>query len=81
MRPEGVATLYTDFRYIETAREGPGVEVELAKRSLITDLAEKLTGRVQFEADVLPYLQWERLGAGRRNPGADAPASSTASGR
>jgi Xaa-Pro aminopeptidase len=27
-----------------------------------------LSGRIQFEADVLPYLQWERLGSGRVTP-------------
>ncbi len=68
VRPKGVARLYTDFRYIETARGVPDVEVVLAKRSLITDLAEKLSGRVQFEADVLPYQQWEQLGSGRVTP-------------
>ena len=70
VRPKGVARLYTDFRYIETARGVPDVEVVLAKRSLITDSAEKLSGRVQFEADVLPYQQWEQL-VGPRHAGAE----------
>ncbi|HST16685.1 MAG TPA: Xaa-Pro peptidase family protein [Gaiellaceae bacterium] len=68
VRPKGTARLYTDFRYIETAREVPDVEVVLSKRSLIADLAEKLSGRVQFEADVLPHRQWEQLGSGRVTP-------------
>jgi Xaa-Pro aminopeptidase len=68
VRPKGEATLFTDFRYIESARQVEGVEVELAKRTLITDLAERLSGRVQFEADVLPYAQWERFGSGRVAP-------------
>jgi Xaa-Pro aminopeptidase len=68
VRPKGTATLYTDFRYIETAREVPDVEVVLTKRSLVTDLAAQLSGRIQFEADVLPHQQWERLGSGRVTP-------------
>jgi Xaa-Pro aminopeptidase len=65
VRPGGEATLYTDFRYAEAAREVPGVEAEMTKRALMRDIAERLSGRVQFEADVLPYLEWERLSAGR----------------
>ena len=68
VRPEGDATLYTDFRYVESAREIDGVEVVLAQRSLVQDLSERLSGRIQFEADVLPYLQWERLGSGKVTP-------------
>jgi Xaa-Pro aminopeptidase len=65
VEPGGGATLYTDFRYIEVARGVPGVEVELTKRTLLQDIGERLTGRVQFEADVLPYAEWERLAAGK----------------
>ncbi|HUK97569.1 MAG TPA: Xaa-Pro peptidase family protein [Gaiellaceae bacterium] len=68
VRPKGEATLYTDFRYIEVARRVEGVDVQLTRRSLILDLADKLSGRIQFEADVMPYLQWERLGAGKVTP-------------
>jgi len=68
VRPKGDATLYTDFRYIEAAQEVEGVEVVLVQRSLIQNLAGMLSGRIQFEADVLPYLQWERLGSGRVTP-------------
>ncbi len=42
----------------------PGVEVELTKRGMMQDVGERLTGSVQFEADVLPYAEWERLAAG-----------------
>ena len=42
--------------------------MQITKRSLIQDVAAKLSGRVQFEADVVPHLQWERLGAGRVTP-------------
>jgi Xaa-Pro aminopeptidase len=62
--PKGGATLYTDFRYAESAREVDGVEVQIAKRTLLADLGGRLKGRVQFEADVLPYREWERLAAG-----------------
>src|SRR5262249_535547 len=64
VRPGGEATLYTDFRYIELAREVPDVEVELTQRALLADLGPLLTGTVQFEADVLPYAQFEHLSAG-----------------
>ncbi|NUR75069.1 MAG: aminopeptidase P family protein [Thermoleophilia bacterium] len=65
VQPGGGATLYTDFRYVEAAREVSDVEVELTKRTMMADLGERLKGRVQFEADVLPYVEWERLSAGR----------------
>jgi Xaa-Pro aminopeptidase len=64
VRPNGGATLYTDFRYAAAAQSVPGVEVEITKRAIMVDLGERLKGRVQFEADVLPYLEWERLGSG-----------------
>jgi Xaa-Pro aminopeptidase len=64
VRPRGEATLYTDFRYAEAARSVDGVKVQMTKRSLLGDVGAKLKGRVQFEADVLPYAEWERLGRG-----------------
>jgi Xaa-Pro aminopeptidase len=62
--PAGGASLYTDFRYIESAEAVEGVEAHQAKRALLADLAERLEGRVAFEADVLPYAQVETLRAG-----------------
>jgi Xaa-Pro aminopeptidase len=62
--PKGGATLYTDFRYAESAREVPGVEVEMTKRAMMRDVGARLSGKVQFEADVLPYLEWQRLAEG-----------------
>src|SRR5438094_10381881 len=59
VEPRGTATLYTDFRYIESAREVAGVKAQQTKRALLVDLAERLEGRVAFEADVLPYAQVE----------------------
>jgi Xaa-Pro aminopeptidase len=58
------ARLFTDFRYIESARAVEGVEAIQAKRSLIGWLADELTGRIGFEADVLPWSLAERLRGG-----------------
>jgi Xaa-Pro aminopeptidase len=64
VEPGRQARLYTDFRYIEDAGEVAGVKAELSKRSLMHDLAERLDGRLAFEADALPYSQVEVLGSG-----------------
>jgi Xaa-Pro aminopeptidase len=64
VEPGGSATLYTDFRYAESARSVPDVDVQMTKRAMMADVGERLKGRVQFEADVLPYVEWERLNAG-----------------
>jgi len=61
----GAATLYTDFRYAESARNVAGVTVEMTKRALLADVAARLKGKVQFEADTLPYAEWERLSSGK----------------
>jgi Xaa-Pro aminopeptidase len=65
VQPDGSATLYTDFRYAESAHATPNVDVEITKRAIMSDVGARLEGRVQFEADVLPYLEWERLATGR----------------
>jgi Xaa-Pro aminopeptidase len=65
VRPKGQPTLYTDFRYGEAAAAVPGVEVQVVKRAMMADVGARLRGRVQFEADVLPCLEWERLSTGR----------------
>jgi Xaa-Pro aminopeptidase len=62
--PAGPAQLYTDFRYIETAEQIEEVEAHQAKRNLLGDLAQRLKGRLAFEADVLPYAYVELLGKG-----------------
>jgi Xaa-Pro aminopeptidase len=64
VEPGGGATLYTDFRYAESARSVSDVEVQMTKRAMMADIGARLKGRVQFEADVLPYLEWERLSSG-----------------
>jgi Xaa-Pro aminopeptidase len=62
--PDGDVQLFTDFRYVEAAQQVEGVEPVLTKRSLLRDLAERLSGRVAFEADALPYSQYELLRGG-----------------
>lgn len=64
VQPGGETTLYTDFRYAEAAREVPDVKVEMTKRALVRDIASRLPARVQFEADALPYAQWQYLSEG-----------------
>ncbi len=55
------ARLFTDFRYIESAQAVEGVEAVQTKRSLIDWLGENLSGRVGFEANVLPWSFVEEL--------------------
>ena len=62
--PGGPAHLYTDFRYIESARAVRGVRVHETKRALLDDLAGRLEGRIGFEADVLAYSSVETLRGG-----------------
>ena len=63
VEPERVR-LFTDFRYAEAARQVEGVEFVETKRSLVADLAERLSGRIAFEADHLPYAGYETLAGG-----------------
>jgi Xaa-Pro aminopeptidase len=56
--------LFTDFRYIETARAVEGVEAVQTKRSLIGWMAENLAGRFGFESNVLPWSFAEQLREG-----------------
>jgi Xaa-Pro aminopeptidase len=53
--------LFTDFRYVERAREVEEVEFDETPRYLYTDLAERLPRRVAFEADALTYANYELL--------------------
>jgi len=62
--PGGPTRLYTDFRYIEVAEQVPGVQAQQTKRALLADLAGRLSGKLGFEADVLPYAQVEVLRGG-----------------
>jgi len=56
--------LFTDFRYAERARAIRGVEAVQTRRNLYADLAERLSGRVGFEAEWLTYARYETLAAG-----------------
>jgi Xaa-Pro aminopeptidase len=62
--PKGKTSLFTDFRYFESAQSVPGVEAHQTKRALLVDLAGRLDGRIAFEADILPYTQVETLRGG-----------------
>src|SRR5581483_3488562 len=64
VRPGGETTLYTDFRYAEAAQAVPDVELVMVKRSLVTDIASRLSGRVQFESKAISYGSWQELDAG-----------------
>jgi Xaa-Pro aminopeptidase len=51
VEPAGEATLYTDFRYAEAARQVDGVAFEETPRNILAALAERLSGqRVGVEA-------------------------------
>jgi Xaa-Pro aminopeptidase len=63
VEPERVR-LFTDFRYIEAAQAVEGCEVVQTKRSLIGWLSENLSGRIGFEANVLPWSFAEQLRSG-----------------
>jgi len=67
VEPEGVR-LFSDFRYSEAGREVEGVQFEETKRALLKDLAERLSGRIGFEADVVSYRGYETLRAGSIEP-------------
>jgi Xaa-Pro aminopeptidase len=54
------ARLFTDFRYLEKARE-IGAEVVQVPRNLYSGLAEHVSGRIEFQAEVLTYDQWAAL--------------------
>jgi Xaa-Pro aminopeptidase len=56
--------LFSDFRYAEAARAVDGAEFVQAARDLYTFLAEQLSGRVGFEAEVVTYRQHASLHAG-----------------
>jgi Xaa-Pro aminopeptidase len=65
VEPDGAATLYTDFRYLEAARAIEGVEVVQTRRDVAGALSELLAGRrVGFEASRISYAQWQTVGSG-----------------
>ncbi len=56
--------LFADFRYAEAGRRVEGVEFEEVPRNLLRGLAERLQGRIGFEADAVTYSGYEALKAG-----------------
>jgi len=56
--------LFTDFRYISAASAVEGVEVVQTKRAVIGALAERLSGKIGFEATSVVYADFETLKAG-----------------
>ena len=65
VEPDG-ARLFSDFRYADAARAVEDVEFVEAKRNLFADLAERLSGRIGFEADATTYADDEELAAIRK---------------
>ena len=53
--------LFTDFRYAEAARAVEGVEFVQTHRSVYTTIADRLDGRLGFEASSLAYANWQLL--------------------
>ncbi len=66
--------LFTDFRYAEKARL-LGLEVVELPRNLFGGIADHLPGRVEFEAEHLPYAAWAALGGGARSSSRAASSS------
>ncbi len=56
--------LFADFRYAEAGAKVQGVDFTITKRAIPRDLAERLSGRIGFEAGTLAYAQYEVLAAG-----------------
>jgi Xaa-Pro aminopeptidase len=56
--------LFTDFRYISAASAVEGVEVVQTKRAVIGALAERLSGKIGFEATSVVYADYETLKGG-----------------
>jgi Xaa-Pro aminopeptidase len=61
--PDG-AQLFSDFRYAEAGRAIEGVEFVEVTRTMVKVLAERLEGRVGFEADFVTYDGYETLRSG-----------------
>jgi Xaa-Pro aminopeptidase len=61
---EDELTLYSDFRYAAAARVVEGIEFVETRRALLADLAQRLAGRIGFEASSLSYAGFETLNHG-----------------
>ena len=60
--------LFTDFRYVESARALEGIDVVETKRDLFQSLAEELSGEIAFEATSVTFERHARLYAGGVEP-------------
>jgi len=56
--------LFTDFRYLESARAVEDAEIVDVGRNLLATLGGQLSGEVAFEADAITYGGYEQLVAG-----------------
>jgi Xaa-Pro aminopeptidase len=56
--------LFTDFRYLESARAVEDAEIVDVGRNLLATLGAQLFGEVAFEADAITYAGYEQLAAG-----------------
>jgi Xaa-Pro aminopeptidase len=56
--------VFTDFRYLESARAVEDAEVVDVGRNLLATLGAQLSGEVAFEADAITYAGYEQLVAG-----------------
>ena len=62
VEPDGRATLYTDFRYVNRARQLEGFEVAEVARGLIPAVGKLLAGRrIAFEEQHLPHALYREL--------------------
>ncbi len=61
VEPDG-ARLFTDFRYLEKARE-LGIETVTVPRNIYSGLGEHVAGRIEFQAESLTYAQYATLEA------------------
>jgi Xaa-Pro aminopeptidase len=58
------AQLFSDFRYAEAGRAVADADFVETRRNIWSDLAERLSGRLGFEADAVTYAQYETLAGG-----------------
>jgi Xaa-Pro aminopeptidase len=65
VEPGGETALYTDFRYLEAAREVADVTLVETRRDVVGELAEHLVGRrIGVEVGHLTVARWETLRGG-----------------
>ena len=80
VEPQGGATLYTDFRYAESARAVAGVDVEITKRALLATSGSGSRGECSSRATCCPTQSGSGSRPARRSS-ADARDRRCAAGR